>query len=98
MNMEKHKEKTQETKLSQKTEKTKENNTMLKDNCNACGKEGHKDVYCWKKEENTSKRPTKRKNKIKGEGVRVEVLLMNTDLLNYFQECIENTKGLNGPS
>ena len=80
MNMEKHKEKTQETKLPQKTEKTKENNTMLKDNCNACGKKRQKDADHWNKEENSSKR-VEMKNKSK-DRAGVEVLSTNIHLLS----------------
>ena len=47
---------------------------------------GHKDVECWNKEENASKRPNKWKNNSKGEEARVKALPMNIDFLNCCQE------------
>ena len=58
-----------------------------KGNCNTCDKKGRKDVDCWTKEEDTSKRPKNWKNNNKGGGTGVKFLLTNIELLFYCHEC-----------
>ena len=55
--------------------------------CNNCGKYGHKEAFCWEKEENAHKRPcgwVSRMGEDETSALNYEILVANVDIWNKF--------------